>query len=170
MQYQTPLLSLLMLLESKIRQLLLSHARCCFDIEINKHIAIVQMQCWIERGPPLQTKSFNIVHQQIPIYERRHKKEPPKHLNFCMVMRRWMGETKEAIGPPHYGINWPPGIHFETRCGKKSITEFYVLNLRFHRLFFFYLSFFFSHSFADRLFLKSSISHNFFSSEFCFLS
>lgn len=33
-------------------------------------------------GPPLQTKSFNIVHQQIPIYERGHKKDPPKHLNF----------------------------------------------------------------------------------------
>lgn len=39
-------------------------------------------------GPPLQTKSFNIVHQQIPIYERGQKKDPPKHLNFCMLMRR----------------------------------------------------------------------------------
>ena len=37
-----------MCFKDKIRQILPDHARGLFDIEINKHIAIVQMQCWID--------------------------------------------------------------------------------------------------------------------------
>lgn len=92
-------------------------------------------RCNVEStGTPLQTKSFNIVHQQIPIYDWRHKKDPPKHLNFCMLMRWWMSETKKS---PNYRINWPPGSYFvKTRCPKISIKK--IWNRRFTVFFTFF--------------------------------
>lgn len=78
-------------------------------------------RCNVEStGPPLQTMSFNVVHQQPQIYEAGHKKRPPKHLNLCMLMSCSMRGTNNGEGHPGLGINWPPGLCIEPRQPKAS--------------------------------------------------